>query len=90
MTDHDLSESSLTAWLGTTVARLARIDPSLVGPTSAFDDLGLSSLAAVTLTAELSQAFGIEVDPTITWDYPTIGEVARALAARAGEAKTSE
>ena len=48
-------------------------------PATAFEDLGLSSMVAVTLATDLSEAFGIEVDALITWDYPTIGAAARAI-----------
>jgi acyl carrier protein len=73
------TEEAICQWMIGAVARLARVDPSAVGPTTAFEDLGLSSLLAVTLATELSDAFGIEVDPLITWDYPTIREVAHAI-----------
>jgi acyl carrier protein len=76
-----ISEQLLCTWMIDAVARLARVDPTSLGPATAFEDLGLSSLAAVTLTAELSDAFGVEVDALVTWDYPTIGEVARAISA---------
>jgi acyl carrier protein len=62
-----------------TIASLVRVDPASLGPTTAFEDLGLSSLAAVTMTSELSDHFDIDVDALVTWDHPTIGEVARAI-----------
>ncbi len=74
------TEQALREWMIAAVARLARVDVATVGPSTAFEDLGLSSLVAVTLASELSDAFGIEVDALITWDYPTIGAVAHALA----------
>jgi acyl carrier protein len=80
-----VTEESLCNWMIDAVGRLARVDAASLGPATAFDDLGLSSLAAVTLVTDLSDAFGIEVDALVTWDYPTIGEVAKAIASgRAG------
>jgi acyl carrier protein len=73
------TEESLCQWMIAAVARLARIDVRSVGPATAFEDLGLSSMVAVTLATDLSEAFGIEVDALITWDYPTIGAAARAI-----------
>jgi acyl carrier protein len=73
------TEESLCQWMIVAVARLARIDVRSVGPATAFEDLGLSSMVAVTLATDLSEAFGIEVDALITWDYPTIGAAARAI-----------
>jgi acyl carrier protein len=79
MAKENPSEETLCQWIIGAVARMARVDVSVLQPTTAFEDLGLSSLAGVTLAAELSEHFGIEVDALVTWDYPTIGEVARAL-----------
>ena len=75
-----VTEESLCNWMIETIARQVRVDAASLGPASAFEDLGLSSLAAVTLATELSDAFGIDVDALVTWDYPTIGEVAKAIA----------
>jgi acyl carrier protein len=80
-----IDEAVLCNWLIGAVARYARVSESTVSAGTAFQEAGLSSLAAVMLSGELSDAFGIEVDPMLTWDYPTIGEVARAIAqGRAG------
>jgi acyl carrier protein len=75
-----ISEESIRQWLVEAVARYVRVDVTRVRPTMAFEDIGLSSLAAVSLSAELSDAFGIDVDPLLTWEYPTIAEAARAIA----------
>jgi acyl carrier protein len=74
------TEAALCDWMIRTLARQARVDASTLGPETAFEEVGLSSLAAVSLAADLSEHFGIEVDALVTWDYPTIGEVARAIA----------
>jgi acyl carrier protein len=74
-----LTEEVLCRWIIRNLARLARIDAARLGPETAFAELGLSSLAAVTLATDLSDAFGIDVDALVTWDYPTIGQVARAI-----------
>jgi acyl carrier protein len=80
-----ITEKALCDWMIQAVGRLARVDAATLGPATAFEDLGLSSLAAVTLASDLSDAFAIEVDALVTWDYPTIGEVAEAIASgRAG------
>jgi acyl carrier protein len=74
-----VTEDALCRWIIRTLARLVRIDASRLGPETNFAELGLSSLAAVTLAADLSDAFGIDVDALVTWDHPTIGGVARAI-----------
>ena len=75
-----IDEAALCNWLIAAVARYARVSEASVSAGTAFREAGLSSLAAVMLSGELCDEFGIEVDPMLTWDYPTIGEVARAIA----------
>lgn len=80
MTDErTITEDALCTWMIEAIAGLLHVEPSCLGPTSAFEEMGLTSLAAVRLAADLSDAFDIEVDALITWDYATIGEVARAI-----------
>jgi acyl carrier protein len=80
-----ITEESLCKWMISAIGRLTPVDASSIGPSTSFEDLGLSSLAAVTLATDLSDAFGIEIDALVTWDYPTIGEVAKAIVSgRAG------
>jgi acyl carrier protein len=74
-----IDEAALCRWLIAAVARYARVSEASVSAGTAFQEAGLSSLAAVMLSGELCDEFGIEVDPMLTWDYPTIGEVARAI-----------
>ncbi len=75
-----LDEEKLRIWLIAAVARYARVSAASVTASTAFQEAGLSSLSAVMLSGELCDEFGIEVDPLLTWDYPTIGEVAHAIA----------
>jgi len=44
-----------------------------------FASYGLSSVAAVSLTADLEDWLGISLPPTLAWDYTTIEELARHL-----------
>ena len=89
MTSESATEQALCRWMVDAVARLARMEPAAIGPATAFDEIGLSSLAAVSLATELSDAFGIDVDPMVTWDHPTIGEVAHEIAQRIAGASQS-
>jgi|HubBroStandDraft_6_1064221.scaffolds.fasta_scaffold3063628_1 acyl carrier protein len=75
-----ITEESICLWLIQAVARYVRVSASIVKPSTAFEEVGLGSMAAVTLSAEMSDALGIEVDPLLTWEHPTIGEAARAIA----------
>jgi polyketide synthase 13 len=74
-----ITEEVVQEWMIQAVARHARLRPTEVGVDTAFEEVGLTSLAAVSLAAELSDAFGIEVDALVAWDHPTIGKAARAI-----------
>jgi acyl carrier protein len=72
-------EAQIQAFLRSKVARLVRLEEWQVSPAASFEELGLDSMAAVSLTAELSDVLGIPIEPTLTWDCPTIEEAARAV-----------
>jgi acyl carrier protein len=38
----------------------------------AFSALGLDSVAAVALSGDLEERFGLELDPTVMFEYPTL------------------
>ena len=42
-------------------------------------NLGLSSRQAVILTGELEDWLGLEIDPILVWEYPTIKQIAEYL-----------
>ncbi|MEA5581852.1 AMP-binding protein [Nodularia harveyana UHCC-0300] len=51
---------------------------------------GLDSSAAVSITNELSEWLGCEVDPTLFWDYPSIAALAQYLAKQGTSPPTLE
>lgn len=44
-----------------------------------FADLGLDSIGAVTLSADLEEAIGIPIEGSILWEYSTIRLLSRYL-----------
>ncbi|CAG8461189.1 3686_t:CDS:2 [Cetraspora pellucida] len=52
-------------------------------------DYGFDSLAAVQLTASMSQIFGIEIAPTLLYDVHTIGDLANHVHKQLSENKPS-
>lgn len=50
------------------------------GDTS-FSAMGLDSMTQVTLIGRLEERFGVELDPTLAYDYPTVN----ALSGKLGE-----
>ena len=48
-------------------------------------ELGLDSVYALTLCGDIEDEYGLDVDPTIVWDYPTIRELAEGISQLAAE-----
>jgi NAD(P)-dependent dehydrogenase (short-subunit alcohol dehydrogenase family)/acyl carrier protein len=58
---------------------LAFAGPEKVDPNRSFQDLGLDSLTAVELRNQLETATGLELSPTLVFDYPTPAALAQHL-----------
>ncbi len=68
-------------WLVDYVARLLNVDASKVDIDRPIERYGLDSAAAVELVAELAEWLGLDVEPTIIFDYRTIRKLAEHVAA---------
>jgi acyl carrier protein len=70
---------TLTAWLQAEVSRLLELPPNSVAPDASLLELGLDSLAAERLCAAIADKAGIDVDPMLVFDYPTIAQIVTYL-----------
>ena len=62
---------------------LARVVPSHeIVAEARFASLGLDSASSTHLLVELEDWLGIELSPEVVFEYPTIGDLARFLAAQ--------
>ncbi len=71
-------------WLVTRIAESLQLDPMELDPREPFASFGLSSVAAVSLSADLEDWLEMRLEPTLTWDYPTIDSLARHLSDELG------
>ena len=83
--DSTLSESAMGAaaieqWLIAHIASLAKQDADDIDVNQPFSHYALDSVATVGLTADLEDLLGLQLQPTLLWDYPTIAALARHLA----------
>ncbi|HET8932546.1 MAG TPA: acyl carrier protein [Polyangiales bacterium] len=62
-----------------TLAKLLKLKPSDIDTNISFDRYGLDSAAAVELTGLISQWSGIELEPTLLYDYPSIDRLTKFL-----------
>src|SRR5580765_3805871 len=67
-------------WLVAHLARVVRRPAQDIEVTARFEQLGLDSATAVGVTLDLEDWLGRPVDPAIFYDYPTIQQLANALA----------
>jgi acyl carrier protein len=68
----EISAAEIQDWIVAYLADLLEIEPEDVDVTIPFDRYGLDSSAAVVLTGDLENWLGIEIEPTLLYDYPTV------------------
>lgn len=74
------TSEEIQVWLVSRLAELLEIESEDVDVDITFDRYGLDSSAAVGLTGDLSDWLGIEIEPTLLYDYPTVEALVRYLA----------
>ena len=78
------SEAAIRDWCVKYLARTLDLPDHSVDPEMTFARLGLDSANSVFLIVELEDWLGLELTPDLLFEHPTIGELARHLATRAG------
>jgi len=73
-------EDLVADWVVDRIAELLDCDPSEIPVDAPFVDLGLASVQAVELSDDLQTWAGLELPPTLAFDYPTIEAVAGYVA----------
>jgi acyl carrier protein len=68
------SREEIHRWLADYLAALLG-EPEAVDIGQSFESYGLDSAAAVSLVADLEDLTGLELDPSIVYDYPTVPEL---------------
>jgi acyl carrier protein len=76
------SLADIRAWLTSYLAFLLEQEPNTINTKLSFDSHGIDSAAAVSLVADLEDWMGIELDPTIVYDYPSVDQLADFLMTR--------
>ena len=74
-----MSEESLRTWLVDAGAGYLGLSPSQVGTGVALRSLGFDSVHAMGLCVDVEERWGILVEPTLVWDFPTIDTIATHL-----------
>ena len=78
----NVSEAEIRDWCLDYVKRTVA-DPAIsVGPDVTFPQMGLDSASSAYFIVELEEWLGIELDPEIVVEHPTIAALARYIASR--------
>ncbi|MBN8525055.1 MAG: acyl carrier protein [Planctomycetes bacterium] len=65
---------------------MRRREPASIDPLRPFNELGIDSLDAITLTGELERDLGCSIDPAVILEHPTPHAFAIHLASRTDHA----
>jgi acyl-CoA synthetase (AMP-forming)/AMP-acid ligase II/acyl carrier protein len=69
----DLSTiDAVDSWLRSRIAEYVNINPNGIDADQPVSHLGVDSLIAMKLTAEISELWGVEAEPTLLWEYSTL------------------
>ncbi|WP_042371758.1 acyl carrier protein [Streptacidiphilus neutrinimicus] len=77
-------EAEYREWLVTRLSGYLRRPENDINVCIPFSEYGMDSVAALSLFGDIEDAFGLYLEPTVAWDYPTIEALARFLV-RAGK-----
>ncbi|MFH8291786.1 acyl carrier protein [Streptomyces sp. NPDC018059] len=72
----DRACDELSDWLAGEVAALLGDPTGTVDRAASMNEYGLDSIAGLTLAAAIEDRLGIEVDPAIVWDHPSVDALA--------------
>jgi len=73
------SEKQIQEWLVARIAQALELGADRIDVETPFARLGLDSRTAVGMSGELEKWLGRRLSPTLIWDFPTIGALARHL-----------
>jgi acyl carrier protein len=73
------SAAVIQEWLLANLSKSLNLGPAEIDPREPFASYGLSSVASVSLTADLEDWLELELSPTLAWDYPSIELLAQHL-----------
>ncbi|HXZ02884.1 MAG TPA: acyl carrier protein [Stellaceae bacterium] len=67
------------------LAKTLHADAGTIDPAADFDRLGLDSVMAVALVLDLEEWSGLDLEPSLLFEYPTINELAAYVVQTVGE-----
>ncbi|MDQ3287568.1 MAG: acyl carrier protein [Pseudomonadota bacterium] len=74
-----MTSQAISGWLANYLSTLLDIDIGQVDTALSFDDYGIDSRDAFGMVGELADWMGVDLEPTIIHDYPSIDELSSHL-----------
>jgi len=71
---------TIQSWLTTRLAAQLGLAPEDVDVRKPFTEYGLDSMVGVFLAGDLEEWLGVQLSPTVLWDYPTAEALAHYVA----------
>jgi len=74
-----LESREVLDWLTLKFADWLEVSPDVLDPQQPISRYGLDSISAVTLSVQLEEELGVELDTGLLWERPTLGSLAEQL-----------
>ncbi|HTD53448.1 MAG TPA: acyl carrier protein [Thermoanaerobaculia bacterium] len=81
------TSDAIQSWLVQKISARLHVPAEQIRPAEPFTSFGLSSMVALSLSGELEELVGLQLPPTLMWDYPTIDSLSQHLAQLAADAR---
>ena len=75
-------DQSITDWLKEYLSPFFKARGLAVDINTSFDSLGLDSVTRVEMIGALEEAFGLDLDPILGFEYPTIKSLKQQIIAQ--------
>jgi len=75
-----IHHTTIQSWLTTRLAAQLGLAPEDIDVRKPFTEYGLDSMVGVFLAGDLEEWLGLQLSPTVLWDYPTAETLAHYLA----------
>ncbi len=71
--------AEIQRWMQDNIASVLKVPAESLDPAEPIMSYGLDSIAAFTLTLDLSEWLQRDLEASLLWEYPTIAELAKVL-----------
>ncbi|MES2798204.1 MAG: acyl carrier protein [Bacteroidota bacterium] len=74
-----MTKEDLTTWFVEKVAEESGLEISQIKPNTTLSNFNLDSLSTVTIAYDLEMELGVDIDPTLFYEYDTIEKLVEKI-----------